>query len=138
MRRLFLDTSPLLFAVGQEHRHKAAGMALLAAAQEARIEIHIAAETVQEYVFHRLRRVSRQDAVDEARDLRALCVSHPLDEDVLDRGLRLLQTSDLRGRDAFIAAAGLCAGFDHIVSVDSDFDGIPGLQRIPPTDAVAI
>ncbi|MFN8029757.1 MAG: hypothetical protein U0Q10_05365 [Dermatophilaceae bacterium] len=37
-----------------------------------------------------------------------------MDDAVLDRGLELIEEAGARGRDAFIAATALLAGFDHI------------------------
>jgi predicted nucleic acid-binding protein len=41
-------------------------------------------------------------------------------------------------RDAIFAAQALNRDIDAILSPDTDFDGIPGLERIDPADAKAV
>lgn len=71
-------------------------------------------------------------AVAEARRLRDMAVVHPFDERVLDKALELIDSTSIRGRDAVHAATAMLAGFDEIVSVDRDFDHVPGLRRVSP------
>ena len=63
-----------------------------------------------------------------------MVVLHRFDEGVLQTAISLVATSTVRGRDAVHAATAIRAGFDAIVTTDSDFDGIPGLRRIDPRD----
>ena len=97
------------------------------------IRLHVSTEGVQEFVFHR-HRVAPAGAVGEARALRDLSVVHPFDERVLDMALELIDSTSIRGRGAVHAATAILAGFEQIVSVDRDFDGIPGLRRISPAE----
>lgn len=132
-RRLFVDTAVLALAVGSEHPLRATCRSLVEAAANGSVELHASAELVQEFCFHRLRRSSRADAVAQARDVAALCVLHPVDADVVDGMLGLVETTRLGGRDAVHAATALLHGFDAIVSPDQDFDGVPGLRRLDPS-----
>ncbi len=66
--------------------------------------------------------------------LRDLCFLHPFDDLVLGKALELVDTTTIRGRDAVHAATAMLAGFEEIISADQDFDDIPGLVRISPTD----
>ena len=91
---------------------------------------------VQELVFHRLRRVGRADAVAEGRGAVALCTLRPFDSAVLTKALELTGADAVGGRDAVHAATALLWGFDVIVSPDRDFEGIPGLRRLEPADAL--
>lgn len=81
------------------------------------MEFHASVELVQEFLFHRLRRVARAEAVAQARDVADLCVLHSVD------------------RDAVHAATALIDGFPAIVSPDRDFDFVVGLERIDPAAA---
>lgn len=127
---VFVDTSILLLAAGTSADQPACAAALRGW-REASTEVHIAAEIVQEFAFHRRRVGDVARAIRETRALLAASVVHPLDEKVLERGLDLMGAG-LRGRDAMIAATALLAGFTELVSADSDFDGVPGLQRVDP------
>lgn len=131
--RLFLDTTVLVHAAGGQHPLREASRALLVRARNGEVELHASVEVVQEYLFHRLRRQTRAAAVTEARDIATFCRLHPFDREVLDRSIELVETTQLRGRDAIHTATALGQGFDTIVSADRDFDGIPGLARVDPS-----
>jgi uncharacterized protein len=62
---------------------------------------------------------------------------HEFGEDDLRLALNLAATHPaLRVRDAVHAATALRRGISVIVSPDRDFDGITGLERLDPHDAV--
>ena len=75
---VFLDTAPLLFAVGDPHPDRAGSRHLLAAAQRGELRLHVSAEAVQEFAHHRLRRTTRAEAVAQTRDVLALCDVHAM------------------------------------------------------------
>lgn len=131
-RRLFVDTAPLLYAVGGAHPLRAPCRALLAASAEGRVELHASVEVVQEFLFHRLRRDDRARAVAAARAVREVLVLHPFDASVVSAMVDLVETSGVGGRDAVHAATALAAGFEEIVSTDPDLDAVPGLGRLAP------
>lgn len=131
----FVDTSVFLMAVGSPHEDREPSRAFMARAAGAGHRLHTSVETIQEFMFHRMRRAGRAEALGDARALSRSCVLHSFDADVLDEALGLIERTDLRGRDAVHAAAALTAGFDTIVSLDADFDQVPGLRRLSPTDA---
>lgn len=60
-----------------------------------------------------------------------------MDDDVIDRALDLVATTPARGRDAFIAATALEAGFDRVVTTDARFVAVPGLEPVHPRDVAA-
>ncbi|GAA1769709.1 type II toxin-antitoxin system VapC family toxin [Nostocoides vanveenii] len=131
---LFLDTPVFLYALGKAAPAKAAAQTLLRDASVGQLRLHTGAECVQEVIFHRLRSGSRNLAVNQVHAIRELCVVHPMDDAVLDRGLELIEEAGARGRDAFIAATALLAGFDHIVTTDTRFVDVPGLRPVDPRD----
>ena len=130
---VFVDTSVLLLAAGRSADAAACAKALRDWQSEA-VEVHLAAETVQEFVVHRTRIGHERRAIAETPILASASVVHATDVDVLDRDLDLMEVG-LRGRDAMIAATPLMAGFEEIVSTDSDFDTTPGLRRVDPRQA---
>ena len=133
-RLVFLDTSVFLTALG-EHPNTPACRALLQRAASGHLFVHTAAECLHEVVFHRMRVGPRAPAVAHLRAIRDLCVVHPMDDLVLDRATDLLATTQARGRDAFIAATALLAGFDTVVTTTDDrFVEVPGLRPVHPRD----
>lgn len=136
MTRVFLDTAVLAYALGGEHPQRSACRALVQAAGDGRLVAHVSVEAVQELAFHRMRRTTRGEAVDQARAVLDLCQVHPVDESVVRYALDLVAATALRGRDAVHAATALLAGFDAIVTPDADFDAVPGLRRVDPADAL--
>lgn len=136
MVKCFLDTTVLLFAVGGPGPERDECRAFLSRAQVAGTELHISVEAAQEYVFHRTRRAGRPAAVAEGRELPEMYVVHDFTASIQALSLDLMERSPIRGRDAVHAATALAAGFTEIVSMDRDFEDVPGLRRIAPRDAV--
>ena len=90
------------------------------------VTLHTDVEVLQEVLYHRMRRTTRDQAVAECRELADTLVVHDVTLEVWHRATDLVESTALRGRDAFHAAAALLAGFDAIVTTDSDFDGVAG------------
>lgn len=130
----FLDATIILLAAGEPGTAQHACRSFLEAQAASGSTLHMSVEGVQEVLFHRMRMVDRGTAVAEARDVQEMVVLHRFDEGVLQTAISLVATSTVRGRDAVHAATAIRAGFDAIVTTDSDFDGIPGLRRIDPRD----
>jgi predicted nucleic acid-binding protein len=130
----FLDATIILLAAGEPSTAQHACRSFLEAQAASGSTLHMSVEGVQEVLFHRMRMVDPGTAVAEARDVQEMVVLHRFDEGVLQTAISLVATSTVRGRDAVHAATAIRAGFDAIVTTDSDFDGIPGLRRIDPRD----
>lgn len=135
MSALYVDASVFLLAVGEPHPERDPCRLFLDGAQESGQPLHTSVETVQEFVFHRMRRGPRSEALNAARRMAHACVLHACDADVLHEALELIERTGLRGRDAVHAATARTAGLDTIVSLDADFDQVPGLRRLSPADA---
>ena len=133
----FVDASVPLLALGGESPRKRESMALIAAATEGRCALHVGVEVIQEVVFHRMRRTDRSRALAQGREIAALAVVHPFDEDILRRSLLLIETTSIRGRDAVHAATAMAHGFDAIVTTDRDFAALPGLDALDPGSVVS-
>lgn len=128
----YVDTSVWLLAAGGEHPDREPCRAFLRRCAQTGDRLHAGVETVQEFLFHRMRRGPRQVAVAEARALRGSVILHPFDEPALDLALTLTESTHLRGRDAVHVAVARLAGFHQIVSLDTDFDGVHQLTRLHP------
>lgn len=129
---LFVDTSVVLTAWGRDHPSREACRGVIAGGRHE--ALHTSVECAQEVVFHRMRTVGRATAIVDGGNLEKAFVLHPFDVEVYTHSLGLLASSTLRGRDAVIAATALAGGFSEIVSLDRDFDSVPGLTRVDPAD----
>jgi predicted nucleic acid-binding protein len=136
VKHLFVDTATLLYATGGNHPLRQPCRALLVSAAAGAVGLHISTEAVQEYLFHRMRRVDRTAAVAQAIEVMGLCKLHPFDEAVVRRMIDVVATSEIRGRDAVHVATAQVAGFAAIVSPDTDLDRAPGLRRLSPREAL--
>ena len=132
----FVDTSVLLLAAGESHPQRTDAIAFLEQARTHRQALHVSVEALQEFTFHRLRRVERDRALEESEALARALVVHAFDGSIMTDALGLMRLTSLRGRDAVHAATALAAGFAFIVSCDRDFDSVPGLRRLEPRDAL--
>jgi predicted nucleic acid-binding protein len=135
--RVFVDSPVFLYALGPQTPHTSGAKALLQRALGGSVELHTGAECIQEIVYHRRRTERPARAVAQVQAIRDLCTVHPMDDAVLDRGLALIVDHGARGRDAFIAATALLAGFDAVITTDDRFVEVPGLRRIHPRDLAA-
>jgi predicted nucleic acid-binding protein len=132
VKRFFVDTPVLLYAIGGPHELRDPCRQIVAAAARGRVELHASIEAIQEVLFHRLRRTNRRDAVAAARDYLDLVVCRPLDAAVMRRSFLLTLAGRIRGRDALHAATALAGGFSAIVTTDSDFSDTSGLSVLTP------
>ncbi|MDO5494469.1 MAG: type II toxin-antitoxin system VapC family toxin [bacterium] len=135
MKSVFVETSVLLLAVGGDHPLRAASRRVVAAAEEGMVRLHMSVEGGQEFLFHRMRRSSAPEAIEQVKQRHRRLGWHPFDVEGLHRAPAHLAPGAVRGRAAVHAATALVAGFDEIVSSDTDFDGIPGLVRLDPATA---
>lgn len=137
MRFLF-DTSVFVYARGTEHEYREPCRAVIRLAEQGVLTGEASVELVQEYA-HILRRrgLNGSDVREQARDVATLCLLHDFTEDDLRLALNLVATHPvLRMRDAVHAATALRRGISVILSADRDFDGITGLERLDPHDAM--
>ncbi len=132
----FVDSSVVALALGGQDPRRASCRELLATVTVG-VQFHASVEMVQEVMFHRLRMGPRQDAVDQARRLLEAFALHDLTVSTLSRSIHLAEVGPIGDRDAVHAAGALEAGFAEIVSADRDFDGVAGLRRLTPEQALA-
>lgn len=136
--RFLYDTSIFVYARGTDHEHREPCRDLVRLAAQGVLAGEASVELIQEYA-HILRRrgLDGTQVREQARDVAALCLLHDVGEDDLRLALNLVATHPaLRVRDAVHAATALRRGISVIVSPDRDFDGIAGLERLDPHDAL--
>jgi len=131
---IVLDTTVLVYAVGDEHPLREPCRELVEAIAEERVEAATTVEVVQEFVHVRARRRDRRDAADRGRELLRLLgpLITPGDAE-LALGLRLFEEHEGLGMfDAVLAAAAMLSGADGLVSADRAFAAVRGLTHLDP------
>lgn len=132
---VLVDATVVLHALGDAQAQRRVCRTFLEDLFDGRGRAYASTEMLQEAVFHRMRRVSRADALAEVRLLEPLFIVLNFDHEVLELALGLIERTSIRGRDAVHAATALAYGIGTIASSDPAFDGIPGLRRVDPADA---
>ena len=127
-----------LYAVGAEHRYRAACREILSLAASGALVGDASVELIQEFVHVRTRRLNdRVESAEAGREISAMCRLHSLELDDLRLGLKLFEDSaHLQMRDALHAATALNRGIALIVSTDRAFETVAGLERVDPLDAL--
>lgn len=138
MSRFLFDTAVFVYARGRDHPYREPCRRLVVAARDGLISGEASIELVQEYAHLLRRRGMDGPAVrEEARAVAALCVLHAFGTSELRIALNLVASvAGLGVRDAVHAATAFHLGIPMIVSPDRSFDGVAGLQRVTPEEAV--
>jgi predicted nucleic acid-binding protein len=128
----FVDSNIPMYLVGAPHPHKVDAQRLMDRSIAERTRLVTDAEVLQE-ILHRYRAINRMDAVKPAFDLLLTVVdeTYPIEShDVEQARVLLTSTGKISSRDALHLAIMRRNGIRRILSFDSGFDGIPGLQRV--------
>lgn len=134
---IVLDTTVLVYAVGDLHELRDPCRRLITAVQSGRLTATTTVEVIQEFAYVRARRRSRSDAAELARSyVDLLSPLLPVAErDLLD-GLQLFERHpDLGSFDAVLAAAARNAGANALVSADAAYRKVPQLRHVVPDNA---
>jgi hypothetical protein len=121
-----------MYLVGADHPNKHAAQRLLERAVVDNEPLATDVEVLQE-ILHRFTAIARHDAIDPAFDaiLGVIDVIHPIELDDVQRARRLLASRDrLSARDALHVAVMQRHEIVRIMSFDTGFDGIEGVERI--------
>jgi predicted nucleic acid-binding protein len=133
---IVVDTTVLVYAVGEDHRLRDPCRRLIELVRDGAVTASTTVEVIQEFTHVRARRRTRTEAARLGSDLATLL--SPLlrpNVDTLRSGLELFGRSKVLGAfDAFLAAAALEAGAAALVSADGCFANIPGLRHVDPAD----
>lgn len=133
---IVLDTTVLVYAVGDERRLREAAQLLVRAIERGDVRATTTVEAIQELVHVRARRRDRRDAAALGGAYAELLspLLRPSEEDLAD-GLRLYERHEGLGAfDAVLAAAALRAGAEALVSADGSFAAV---RRLPFVDLAA-
>lgn len=132
----FLDTNILMYAAGAPHPLRDPCRQALQRAVDQRVSLMTDAEVLQE-ILHRYFAIRRPDAAAAVyRSAVDLCDEVvPITEKDTARALELLRThAALTPRDAIHVATMEAAGVRRVLSADRDFDVVPSVQRVDPTE----
>lgn len=129
---IVLDTTVLVYAVGDDHELRAPAQAIVAAVESGSAQATTTVEAIQEFVHVRARRRGRKDAAVLGRAYATLL--SPLlqpSEEHLVAGLRLFERDEAVGAfDAVLAAAAIATGADALVSADRSFAAVRDLPWV--------
>jgi predicted nucleic acid-binding protein len=129
---IVLDTTVLVYAVGDDHTLREPARSLVQAIEDGTAQATTSVEAIQEFVHVRARRRDRSDAAALGRAYATLLspLLQPTEGD-LEKGLRLVEREERLGPfDAVLAATAIAAKADALVSADTAFDGIRGLRWV--------
>lgn len=131
---VFVDSNIPMYLVGGDHPNRATATQLVSNAAVAGHKLVTDAEVLQE-ILHRYVAIGRRDAIDPAFSLTLGIVDDVLPIELVDVDVArdLVRTfGSLSARDAIHLALMRRHDVSHIMTFDSDFDGIPGITRLPP------
>lgn len=130
-----VDTTILIYAVGEEHPLREPSRRIVTAIMDGRVDARTTAEVVQEFVHVRARRQGRPDAVTQARfyaDLLSPLLA--VERGDLDTGLRLYEEHPKLGSfDAVLAAVASSHDAQALISADRAFAAVPRLRYVDPS-----
>lgn len=131
---IVLDTTVLLYAVGDPHPQREPCLRVLEAIAEGDVRGSTTAEVIQEFAHVRGRRRARGDAANLAEEfLELLSPLLVVDAPHVRSGLRLVRRHPALGAfDAVLAATAMAEGADALVSADRAFSSVRGLRHVDP------
>lgn len=121
-----------MYLIGSAHPNKEAARRALEEAVAAGESLCTDAQVLQE-ILHRYSVIRRPGDIDSAFDalLAVVDVVYPIERADVERARRLLRTTpSMSARDAVHIAVMQGRDIGRILSFDSGFDGIPGIERV--------
>jgi predicted nucleic acid-binding protein len=121
-----------MYLVGAPHPHKAEAQTLLERCIMERQRLVTDAEVLQE-ILHRYAAIDRRDAIQPTFDLLLGVVDEvfPVDIAAVQRAKAIvLERKALSARDAIHLSVMELHGIDQIMTFDSRFDEVPGIERL--------
>jgi hypothetical protein len=129
---IFIDSNIPMYIIGADHPLKGPARRLLERAISQRERLVTDAEVYQE-VLHRYSAINRREAIPAAFDLldRAVDEVLPIEpRDVYRAKDLLLSSRKLSARDALHAAVMEHHKIRRLMSFDTGYDGLPGIERL--------
>jgi uncharacterized protein len=132
--RVFLDTNIFLYAAGGEHPLKTPCADLIARVGNGDIDAVTSSEVVQEILYVLSRRKLLTEGVQLATEVMDMFPDLlPVTGADIQHACHILQDHpNLPVRDAVHCSVMSAHGITRVVTADSHFDQIPGIQRIDP------
>jgi uncharacterized protein len=133
---ILVDTSVLVYAVGDDHRLQAPCRRLVQLVADGTVSATTTVEAIQEFVHVRSRRRPRPDATALGRAYATLFapLAQPTARDLED-GLELFEHHRTLGAfDAVLAATARRVGTGILASTDGAFRSVDGLRVLDPAD----
>lgn len=129
---IFIDTNVPMYLIGADQvlQHRAR-MQVEEAIAEGEV-LCTDAEVLQE-ILHRYVAIRRPEFIDPAFEtlLGVVDVVYPIEREDVERGRRIVRTTGrLSARDALHIAVMQRHDVDRVMSFDTGFDGIPGIERL--------
>lgn len=129
---IFVDANVPMYLVGSAHPNKSEAARKLEGLLFARERLVTDVEVLQE-ILHRYTAIDRRDAIQPAFDVLLEIADDVLPIELRDveraKGL-VLERRSLSARDAIHIAVMERYGVARILSFDSGFDAVPGIQRV--------
>ena len=129
---IFVDSNVPMYLIGSPHPNQERAVQALNRLSEEGEQFITDIEVYQE-ILHRYVSIRRLEAIKPAfRTLRGIAnrtLSYGMDE-VYAARLLIESVSNLSARDALHVAVMRQAGIARILSYDTDFDAIPGIERV--------
>jgi uncharacterized protein len=129
---IFIDSNIPMYLVGAAHAHKVDAQRLLERSIAAGERLVTSAEVLQE-ILHRYVAVDRRDAIQPALDVVLGVVDEvfPIERVDVEQAKRVLDgMPGLSARDALHVAVMRRREVNRIMSFDSGFDAVPGIERL--------
>jgi predicted nucleic acid-binding protein len=129
---IFVDSNIPMYLVGGPHPHKADARRLLERCIAERQRLVTDAEVLQE-ILHRYVAIGRRDAIQPAFDaiLGVVDEVFPVEMPVVERAKSIvLESGKLSARDALHVSVMERRRVGRILSFDTGFDGLPGIERL--------
>lgn len=133
---ILVDTSVLVYAVGDDHRLQAPCRRLVQLVADGTVSATTTVEAIQEFVHVRARRRPRSDAAALGRAYATLLapLTQPVTAD-LEIGLELFERHpDLGAFDAVLAATAQRMSGGVLASTDGAFRSVASLRLLDPSD----
>jgi len=131
---VFLDANIIMYALSRDHPLREPCRKCLEGVKDGDISVVASTEVLQE-IFHRYFSINMPLIAEEAYGaMKTFCKEvYPLTLHDMDRALALLKEfPSINARDAVHGATMLNNGIKKILSTDSHFDKIRGIERIAP------
>jgi hypothetical protein len=133
---IFVDVNIMMYAAGREHPYKAPCLQALELIEQGQLAVVADVEVLQEILYRYWHIGEIEKGLGLYDDFKAL-VPEIFDVTLrdVDRARSLMQKKrTLSPRDALHLAVMMNHRVKEILSVDSDFDAIPGIRRIDPAN----